>query len=104
MAWETRGGGRYYYAKRREGQRVVSEYRGTGFLAEAIATLAQADADRLAAEREGWQREVAEQAALDAEIDDLAQLVQTVIRAALLVSGCHRHKRQWRVRREHTAD
>ena len=33
MAWEERNGKSYYYQKRREGDRVVSEYIGTGELA-----------------------------------------------------------------------
>ena len=49
MAWEDRGGNRYYYRKRWEGGRCVSEYLGAGELAEALATL---DAyDRTARER-----------------------------------------------------
>ena len=39
MGWETRGNGKYYYRKRRIGDKVVSEYVGTGPGAELIAEL-----------------------------------------------------------------
>jgi hypothetical protein len=43
MAWEERNGRMYYYRKRREGGRVVSEYVGAGIGAEAIATMDRID-------------------------------------------------------------
>ena len=40
MSWEQRGNRRYYFRKRRQAGRVVSEYVGAGELAVAAATLA----------------------------------------------------------------
>ena len=100
MAWEERNGKRYYYQKRRAGEQVVSHYIGTGTLATLAAQLDQLEQQRQAAEREQWQRQQAEQAALDSEIVAYTRLVQTVTAAVLLASGCHRPKRQWRVKRE----
>ena len=37
MAWEERNGNRYFYRKRRVGDRVISEYVGGDFMAEFIA-------------------------------------------------------------------
>ncbi len=42
MGWEERNGRLYYYEKRREGRRVVSQYVGTGTFAEACAVLNKA--------------------------------------------------------------
>ena len=39
MAWEERNGNQYYYRKRRQGNRVVSEYVGKGAWIHAVATL-----------------------------------------------------------------
>jgi len=104
MAWEERNGRSYYYEKRRQGGRVVSQYIGTGELARLAAQLTLLDQWRKEEERAEWRLYQAEQAALDAEIAELAQLVQTVTGAVLLASGCHRHKRQWRVKHEQNAD
>jgi hypothetical protein len=100
MAWEERDGKSYYYQKRREGERVVSQYIGTGYVATLAAQLDQIERERRAAERAQWHRQQAEHAALDSEIAEYTRLVQTITAAVLLASGCHRPKRQWRVKRE----
>ena len=100
MAWEERNGKSYYYQKRREGDRVISEYIGTGYLATLAAQLDQIEQERKTEEREQWRRQQAEQAALDGEIAEYTRMVQTITAAVLLASGCHRPKRQWRVKRE----
>jgi hypothetical protein len=92
MAWEERNGKRYYYQKRRESGQVVSHYIGTGYLATLAAQLDQLEQQRKAMEREQWQRQQAEQAALDSEIAEYTRLVQTVTAAALLANGCHRDR------------
>src|SRR5690606_27129478 len=97
MAWEERNGRSYYYQKRREGERVVSQYIGAGYVATLAAQLDQIERERRAAERAQWHRQQAVHAALDSEIAEYARLVQTITAAVLLASGCHRPKRQWRV-------
>ena len=71
MAWEERRGSRYYYRSVRVGERVRKEYVGAG--------------------------EAAELAAPGAE---LCEMVGVLARAELVVAGYHRHKGQWRFRRE----
>ena len=46
MGWEERNGRMYYYSKRREGDRVISEYIGAGMGAEAIATIERIDQEK----------------------------------------------------------
>jgi len=100
MGWEERKGRLYYYRKRREGNRVVSEYLGSGELAGAIAAL-----DQIEREEREYKRwvERQEREALDREagqVDEVLDLIRTLTHAALIASGYHTHKGQWRKRRE----
>ena len=100
MGWEQRGTGRYFYRKRRQGRRVVSEYVGTGELAELAAALdALAHIER-EEEWEVWRQERKAQLDLDRQIDAAGDAVRAVTRAALLTTGHHTHKGTWRRRRE----
>ena len=99
MAWEERSGRCYYYRKRREGGRVLSEYVGGGLAGEMAAMLEQMERERRAAEREPWRRQIAAEAALDQEVGEYDELVRRLTAAALLASGYYRAKRQWRIAR-----
>jgi hypothetical protein len=96
MGWENRNGRRYYYRKRRERGRVVSEYIGTGFAGE-IAEIFDAE-DRC--ETEYKRRELREQKAsaqtIDSQAGEVEKYARTITRACLLLAGYHTHKRQWR--------
>ena len=99
MAWETRGNGRYYYRKVRDGGRVRSEYIGAGMLAEAHAGLDEIDRHSAAAGRVAWAATV--QAERDAEraIDEAADVAEALTAAVLIAAGYHTHRRQWRRQR-----
>ncbi len=102
MAWERRRNGKiYYYAKRRTGGAIRSEYIGagaTGALAEVMTARAKAEAE---AKRREWESIVDEQARLDQMVDDFGKLATSLADAALLLSGHRQHKRgEWRKRRE----
>lgn len=88
MAWKNG----YYYRNKRIGARVVSEYVGGGYRGELMH---QADEHK----RQAWQAIKDSEAELDAQIAEVTALVNAVAGAALLVSGYHQHKRQWRKRR-----
>ena len=104
MGFEDRKGRLYYYAKRREGGRVVSEYRGGGDLALYAGVLAEEEAERKAAERDQRRRERAEGERLDAEVDRLLRLVEALSASELVAAGYHNHKGQWRKRRDERTD
>ena len=94
MGWETRGGRRYYYRKRRIGGAVRSVYVHE-FSAGLVEALAAQDRDyaaqvrqAVAAEREEGARDAGACRALRGEVRDL-----------LLAAGFHQHKREWRRRR-----
>jgi hypothetical protein len=96
MAWEK---GRYYTRSRKVNGRVVREYVGTGEAAEQVARL---DASTRQ-EREARRAARAELAALDAPLDDLAEVTDLLAQAVLVAAGYRRHHRgEWRKRREHS--
>lgn len=92
--------GRYYYRSKREGQHVRTEYLGTGVLALAIAELDAEERERQRQEQAIVRAEQEAQRAIDRKIDEEGDLVRTLTRAVLLVSGYHNHKGQWRRRRD----
>jgi hypothetical protein len=95
MGWEK---GRYYTRSRKVNGRVTREYLGTGEAAERAARQ-----DALARqEREARRAARAELAALDAPLDDLAELTDLLARAVLAAAGYRQHHRgEWRKRRGH---
>ena len=95
MSWEQRGNRRYYYRKRRQGGRVVSEYVGAGELAGAAAALDALEREIRRAER---QRR-AQLRALDAQIAQVCDLIRALTDAVLLINDYHTHKVQWRKKR-----
>jgi hypothetical protein len=95
----NKNGNLYYYRKRREGDRVVSEYVGGG----AIASLSEYQDRRERAEREA--ADLRQRAArmslarIDQQLDEFGEMVDLLVKAELLAMGYHQHKRQWRRRR-----
>ena len=96
MAWEHRGNQKYYYRKKRVGQHVVSEYMGTGSLAELFLAMDTEDRIERCLTRAEWAKERMEANNLEADIEHLNEIVCGLVRAALLVSGYRSHKGQWR--------
>ncbi len=96
MGWENRAGGRYYYHKRRDGDRVVSEYVGTGELAEIIGRFIKLDRRRNTIERDLWRLECADLDQPDEALDELHRFTRDLVAVTLIATGHHTHKRQWR--------
>lgn len=95
MAWKNG----YYYRNRRVGKRVISEYVGAGYPAMLCAQLDEHERAKASTERAAWQAEMAEQDAIDQEIDAIGNQLQALVKATLLVAGYHTHKREWRKQR-----
>ncbi len=101
MGWETRlRGGRYYTRSRRRGGRVVREYVGAGPAAELVALLDAQEREEREAAAAAWQAERRRLEDLDAPVAELCAVTDALATAALLLAGCHQHKRQWRRRRD----
>ncbi len=100
MAAEARRNERsYFYKKRCEGNRVISEYVGGGQLVVLAEHQAQIERERKQREREEVRAARISMAEIDARINEFSKLVDTLIDAYLLTLGYHKHKRQWRRRR-----
>src|SRR5580704_11255678 len=105
MAWEVRGGRRYYYRSVREGGRVRRVYVGTGPVAEAAAefdALARANRngvrERSKAAGGDWQIRLAAALGPLRRLDALAGALAAL---ALVEAGYHRPNRgDWRRRTE----
>ena len=102
MGWEPRPGGVYYYRSKRVGGRPVREYVGTGPLAELAALLDARERDEREAAAADWRAERERLKALYEPVTELCALTEALAAAALLLSGCHQHKREWRRRRDHS--
>ena len=99
MAWEERDGRRYYYRKRRVGRCVVSEYVGSGLIAEMVAEQDEEDRQRRMQDRKSFENLKVDIKKMDDELDSLIDITRACIRANFLLSGFHPHKGQWRTKR-----
>lgn len=99
MGWEQRNGRSYYYRKRRHGDRVVSEYVGSGTLAAICAQTDAASRQEQENERKARQQEREEEARVDTAIAEAEATLKTLTECSLFAAGFHKHKGQWRKRR-----
>jgi hypothetical protein len=99
MAWEDRNGKRYYYRKRREGGRVISEYVGGGLSGEITETLDRQDRAETEYKRRELRRQKQATAAIDRQVGEVEKYAKAIMQAGLLLAGYHAPKRQWRKRR-----
>jgi hypothetical protein len=100
MGWKMINGNRYYYTSRRVNGRVVSEYIGSGFLGGLAERSSQEERAERTTRRALVQAEQARILEEDRAIDGILQVAKTLTSAALIVSGWHKHKGQWRRRRD----
>lgn len=96
MAFEVRGGRRYYYRKTRVDGKVVSEYVGEGYIAALAARLDHITREKQELARHDWQRLVQEQDRVDQAVDQYRGQVRQLVADVLRHLGFHQHKRQWR--------
>jgi hypothetical protein len=100
VAWEKRGDRTYYYTAERVGGRVVKRYVGTGKVADLAAQLDAATRAEAAVAANARRQERDELAALAEALGPLNELADTLIAAAMVAAGFHRHHRgRWRKRR-----
>jgi hypothetical protein len=99
MGWENRSGRFYYYRKRRQGSRVVSEYLGASKFAELLSEMDEMERDAGRERKRAERQEMARWLALDREVNQTLDLCSSLASAALLAAGYRTHKGQWRRKR-----
>ena len=100
MGWKTINGHRYYYKSKRVGGRVESTYFGAGESGSLMAELAAMDRLDKAAERQEQQAEREESDAEERAIAEWFDHVQAVADAVMVEAGFHKHRGQWRRKRQ----
>ncbi len=95
MAWETRGGQRYYYRKVRNGARVVSVYMGGGISADMAAAQDEETRESARAKRQAEQQERRPTDA-DRAADEAMKRARILADGVLLLAGLRCHRGQWR--------
>jgi hypothetical protein len=97
MAWEKRGGRRYFYAARRVGPRVVKTYFGRGKCADLASRIDVDDRRRRDLDAAALAVETARARAAEEAAALLETTVTLLIEATLLGAGYRRHPRgAWR--------
>jgi hypothetical protein len=82
----------YYYRNRRLNGQVVTEYIGSGVLAELIAQEDQKEQASRKAERVELRRLEKD----DRQAAALFRDIDLLVKASLLLVGCYNHKGEWR--------
>ena len=96
MAWDNRGGRRYFYRSQRIGGTVRRVYCGTGARGELVEQeLAQAKALR-DTDRQAVMDLEAKLTPLVALAEELEDGIDVLVQAVLQSNGYHEHKGQWR--------
>jgi len=101
VAWETRNGqGRYYTRSFRVNGRVVREYVGKGQAGELAALEDQREREQRRLAREARDEERRELSVMTEALEALAAETEARVRETLEEAGYHRHKGQWRKKRD----
>jgi hypothetical protein len=101
VAWEERGGGRYYYYRTHwVNGRPVKEYVGGGLAGRLASEADRIDRERREARALEERREREKLEALAAPVLELSEAAEILARAHLIAAGFHRHKGEWRHERD----
>ena len=100
MSWEYRGNNKYYYRKKRLGNRIVSEYVGRGEVAELIAATDVMNRNQRKMERKSTDLIIQNLKKTflysDKIVKEFENKVDTVVKTHLILNGYHQHKGEWR--------
>ena len=100
MGWEERRGRLYYYRSVRKGKRVRKEYAGGGSLGQLAAQIDELERLQRKEEEASCKEERERLERSAGFLRELEEVAEILTRAELLVAGFHKHKGEWRRRRE----
>ena len=100
MAWEPRGNNIYYYRKKRIDGKVISEYVGKGVRAQKIASMYLAVKEKKKKEDDNIRQQKKQFYLLNNQIIQMSLLSDQMVGYFLTTAGFHKHKGQWRRRRD----
>lgn len=100
MALEQRGNGQYYYRKVWRNSTCVSEYIGSGLIAQLQTIYDSRDRHERTMARLELQDFIQEQMQIDKAIGSYHKAVRQLVAVVLQRAGFHQHKGQWRLRRQ----
>ena len=100
MGWKRRGNQWYLYRSRRQNGRVVTDYLGTGAVAEAAARLDALERSERQAAKLAARQEFEEYERIDLAVSEFCTAAEDLTAAALVMAGCYCHQSEWRRRRE----
>lgn len=78
---------------------MSSEYIGNSSLAQLISGLDREEREERSLIRNRWKKQKKEVLTLESDLATIHELTISLVRAALLTSGYHPHKGQWRRKR-----
>jgi hypothetical protein len=97
--WQQRGATRYLTRSRKHQGRVLREYLGTGPAAEALYHDEVRERHQRHAAREAWRQTLADQIAIDTQVQRWWAQQRLLLQALLYTEGFYRHDRSsWRKR------
>jgi hypothetical protein len=99
MAWEQRGNKDYYYRKKRDGDRVISEYMGHDVAGQLYSEQDRQEREKFLALQRMWREQKSEFEETDQDCEFLQVLVRGLVHATFLSSGYHPYKGEWRKKR-----
>ena len=93
MAWQQRGTKRYLYRSVKQQGRVIRQYLGTGPVAEALYHVEVRERHQWHAAREAWRQTLADQTAIDTQVQRWWAQQGLLLQAFLYSEGFYRHDR-----------
>lgn len=100
MGWEKRGNQSYYYHKKRRDGQTVSTYAGRGVLTQLQVQIIENEQRVRQAEREELRRMQQADREINRQLAEAEKTLRLLTDARFYTEGFHKHKGQWRKRRD----